>query len=674
MSSISSLTGTRLNFTGLASGIDTDKMVDGLLAVQRARVSSLQARQELTGGLQATFKTLQVQVLDLQTQAWRVGRTANGAFDSRTAQVSQPDLVNAAAGASAVPGTYTFKVNNLATAHQIASAGIADSAATLQTGTLQLKVGDGTTTTVNIDASNNTLQGVASAINTAGGDITASVINDGSATPYRLMLTSKKTGLANDIEVTNNLSGTGQALNLNPATQTIQQGADAQIILGSGAGALTVNSASNKVSTLITGVTLDLQAADPTKTISLTVANDTGAAKKSITDLVDSFNKVINFIDERDNFDTQTNQGGLLLGNSASTDLRNQLTRAVGTVVAGVSSQANRLSALGITFNDKGRLEVDEAKLDQALTGQVSGVNFGDVRRMFALSGTSTSSNVGFVLGTSKTKASSPVDVNVTRAAEQATLTAANAPAGSVVIGAANKDVTLTVNGATTTLQLTEGTYTASTLATELQGQINSSTKLAGAQVTVGLDGGKLKVTTSSFGSAAKVTMAGGSALADLGFTVGQNDSGQDVAGFFKVNGVTETATGAGRFLTGSSGNATTDGLQLNVTLSPSQLNADADVPEATVTMTRGLGAILDSTISRFVDVTKGKFKTIDDGYQRSIEDGKKAIERQNKLIEAKRESLIRQFAAMESTVSQLQSLGNSLGAQLSSLSNLSSS
>src|SRR5262245_9601298 len=126
MSSISSLTGTRLNFTGLASGVDTDKMVDGLLAVQQARVTSLQNRQDLYGGLQATFKTLEVQVLDLQTQAWRVARTANGAFDSRTTQVSQPDLVKAAAGSSAVAGTYSFKVNSLAAAHQIASAGIAD--------------------------------------------------------------------------------------------------------------------------------------------------------------------------------------------------------------------------------------------------------------------------------------------------------------------------------------------------------------------------------------------------------------------------------------------------------------------------------------------------------------------------------------------------------------------
>ncbi len=670
MSSISSLTGAGLNFTGLASGVDTDKIVQGLLSIQQARVTSLQARVDLNTGLQATFKNLQVQVLDLQTQTWRVARTANGAFDARTADVSDPDLVKAAAGSSAAPGTYTFQVKALAQAHQVASAGVADASAALKTGTLELKVGSGATTTINVDASNNTLQGLAAAINAAGGDVAASVINDGSATPYRLLLTSKKSGAANNIQVTNNLTGgAGLSLNLDPATQTIQQGADAQVVLGSGAGALTITSASNKVTTLISGVTLDLQAADPTKTVTLTVGNDTDGAKDAIKNLVDSFNKVIDYIDERDNYDPQTNNAGPLLGNSAAADLQNQLTRALGSVVPGVTQQANRLSAIGITFDDKGHLQVDDAKLDQALTGQLPGVSFADVRRMFALSGASTNSNVSFVLATSKTKAASPVDVNITRAAEQASLTAANAPAGSVVIGPANKDVTLSVNGSTATLQLTEGTYDAAGLAAELQSQINASTKLGGAQVNVAVDSGKLKITTASYGSAAKVTLTGGSALADLGFTAGQTASGLDVAGYFKVNGVTEAATGTGRILSGMSGNKLTDGLQVNVTLTAAQLNADPNAPEAQVSLTRGLGSVLDTTINKFVDVTTGRFKTIDDGYQRSIDDAKKEIDRQNKLIDQKRESLVRQFAAMESTISQLQAVGNSLGAQLGSLS-----
>lgn len=675
MSSISSISGSATKITGLASGVDTDKLIEGLLAVQQSRVTSLQRQSDRASLMQTTFKTLETQLLDLQTQTGRLARTAAGAFDGKSVTLSDQNAVKAAAGSSAAVGTYSFKVNALANAHQLASVGIADAGAALKTGTLQIKVGSGSTTTVTVDSSNNTLQGLATAINNAGGDVTASVINDGSATPNRLMLTSKKTGASNNIQITNNLTtGTGESLNLNPATQTIQAGTDAQVVLGSGAGALTVNSATNKLDKLIAGVTIDLQTADPTKTVTVTVANDTATAKDAIKGMVESFNKVIGFIDDRDSFDAQTQRAGTLLGNSLASDLQEQISRTIGGVVGGVNGQANRLAAIGITFTDKGKLQIDEGKLDKALTGQVAGVTLGDVRRMFALSGTSTNANVSFVLGTAKTKATtSPIEVNVTQAATQATLTAANAPAGSVVIGSANKAVTLSVNGSSTTLQLAEGTYDAAGLAQELQGKINGSTALGGSQVSVVVDAGKLKVTTASYGSASSIALTGGSALTDLGFTSGQTASGLNVAGSFKVNGVTETATGSGQVLTGRSGNATTEGLQLNVTLTAAQLNADPNIAEAQVSVTRGLASQLDATINRFIDTASGRFKSADDGYQKSIDDIKVAIDRQNKFIEQRRESLIARFAAMEAAVSKLQTLGTSLGAQIGSLTAKSS-
>lgn len=669
MSSISSLNSAGLNFSGLASGIDTEKLIDGLLGVQKARVSTLQQRQERAGLLQTTYKTLESQVIELQATAARLGRAANGAFDLRQVAVSDGDLVKAAAGSAAAPGTYTFKVNALAQAHQLASAGLADSGTLLRTGTLALKVGDGATTTVALDDSNNTLAGLAAAINNSGGDVAASVINDGSAAPHRLLLTSKKTGLANDIEVTNNLTaGAGAALDLDPATRTIQQGADAQVVLGSGAGALAVASASNKLDALIGGVTLDLQAADPTKTVTLTVSNDTDAARKAVGDLADSFNKVIDFIDQRDDFDPQTNEAGTLLGSTVANDLQNQLARVLGGAVAGVNTAANRLAAIGLTFNEKGRLQVDGGKLDKALTGQLPGVSFGDVRRLFAQTGASTNTGVKFLLAGAKTKASA-VAVNVTQAAEQARVTADAAVAAPVTITAANKDVTLSVNGNAVTLQLAEGTYaTAEALASELQGKVNAAAALGGAKVSVGVDAGRLQITTDAYGASASVTLTGGAGLAALGFTAGQTDAGANVAGSFTVDGVTETAVGTGQFLAGAIGNATTEGLQLQVTLSAAQLNADPAVAEATVSITRGLGSQLDAAVSRFADPVTGRFKSADVGFQSDLDDIKSSIERQNELIEAKREVLLRRFAAMEATISQLQSLGASLGASLAGL------
>jgi len=295
------------------------------------------------------------------------------------------------------------------------------------------------------------------------------------------------------------------------------------------------------------------------------------------------------------------------------------------------------------------------------------------VRRMFALSGTSTNANVSFMLGTSKTKASaSPVEVTITRAASQASVLAASAVAPGVVIGPSNKGVTLTLNGATSTVELAEGTYSdAASLAAELQGKINANAQLKGAQVSVSVDSGKLRITTAGYGSGTKVTVSGGSALADLGFTAGQTATGQDVAGSFTVNGATETATGSGQVLTGDSGNAWTDSLQLRVTLTQAQIDADPNAGKAEVTVARGLAASLDATINKFVNPANGRFKSSNDTYQRKIDDLKATMDRQNALIEARREALLKQFAAMEATVSQLQSLSASLTGQAASLSSL---
>ena len=58
-----------------------------------------------------------------------------------------------------------------------------------------------------IDGTNDTLQGLANAMNNAGAGVTASVVNDGSGNnPYRLLLTSNQSGADNTIQITNNLA------------------------------------------------------------------------------------------------------------------------------------------------------------------------------------------------------------------------------------------------------------------------------------------------------------------------------------------------------------------------------------------------------------------------------------------------------------------------------------
>ncbi|MBY0228117.1 MAG: flagellar filament capping protein FliD [Gemmataceae bacterium] len=672
MSSISSLSGNSLglSFSGLASGIDSASLVDRLLAVERLKVTSLQAKQATLSNLQGTFGSLRSALADLQAKAGQLARSVAGPFEGKKATASDESLLKAAAGSTATPGQYSFKVAALAASHQVASLGLADAASPLKTGTLQFKVG-GATTTIAVDGTNNTLQEVASAINASGAGIQATVISDGSATPYRLLLASKKTGTTNAIQVTNNLTGgSGASLNLDPSTQTIQQATDAQIVLGSGAGALTVTSASNTVDSVVPGVTLSLLGADAGKTVTVTVGNDAEAAKQAVTDFVDSYNQVASFIGSRSTYDKESQRAGVLLGNHDARVIEDSLSATVGAAVRSASQQAARLSSIGVAFTDKGELKIDQAKLDSALAG--SGLD--GVRKLFALTGGSDSAGVSFLLGTTRTQGTAdPVGVKVTQAARQASLAAARAVAPSVAIDSSNDTLALSVNGKSMTVQMASGTYDAAGLAAELQAGITAAAGTGGPAVKVAQSGGVLSITTAAFGTSANVTVSSSPALAALGFTAGQSATGQNVAGHFLVNGVQETATGSGQVLIGGSGNARTDGLQVKVTLDPSQLNADPNMPEARVTVSRGLASQLDRVLNSFLDPVRGRMKTIDEGFQRQIDDLQASITRDNALIGQRRDVLVRRFADMETAVSRLRSLGATIASQLAGLGSLSS-
>jgi flagellar hook-associated protein 2 len=657
MSSVSSAFNSNgLNFSGLASGIDSSKIIEGLTAFNQRRIDQLNAQKQNITLRQATTATLQAKVIDFQLSLGRLGRSVAGAFDARKVTNSDTDAVTATAGSSAVPGTYTLTVASLAQAQSVASAGFSDAGARIKEGTFSFRVGSGETKTVTIGSANNSVQGLADAINNAGGEVRASVINDGSANPYRLMLTATKTGAANTIQLTNNLTG-GTGADINPAATTVQAAADATVQLGSGAGAITVNSPTNQVNTLIPGVSLALTTANPAKPLTINVSHDTEGASKAVQDFVTSYNQIVDFIDERDDYTQEGNQAGTLLGNRDVADLQGDLANALTSAVPGVKSAANRLSSIGITFNEKGRLQIDQGKLDRAIAGQESGVTIGDVKRLFAFTGSSNNNGVSFLLGSDKTKPSAagqPYRVNVTAPATRGSVTAGSPPAPSVTIDNTNNTFAVVVNGVrSTTLSLAAGTYTPSALAAALQSVINSDPPLQGNQVSVDLSSGQLRITAARYGSGSTVEVESGTALSALGFTSGQRGVGGDVSGNFVVNGQTEQATGSGQFLTGSSGNANTEGLQLLVTAGVAT-TADLDV-------TQGIASRLSGVLQKYMDPVNGRFGIIDKGYASSTADIDKAITRQNEQMDAKKESLLKQFAAMESAVNKLKGLGTQL-------------
>jgi flagellar hook-associated protein 2 len=765
-----------VSFQGLASGLNTDSIVKAILSSQQ-QITNLQNQQAAIVQRESIYNTIQADLTALQTAANSLTGT-NNVFDGRTA-TSSSSLATASATSGATPGVYSFKVNSLAQAQEISSQGFDSANSIITQGTFQFQVGNGALQTVTVNTTNDTLQGLANAINALNAGVTASVVNDGSTSQgYHLLLTSNKSGTANAITITNNLGASGggalrpefnanyvgaavtgsnysgtstptsnagsggftgsgnntytftvtnggtvgttngitlsytDSTGANTGIITLNSGdagvlknvaqgiqvqfnagtlvtgntftikgfnpnvqAAASITLGSGSGALTVKSSTNQIQNVFNGVTLNLVGADPTQTVNITVANNTQSASTAINGFVSAYNALIGFINQNDSYNAQTKQGGILLGDLQATNIPNTIAKATTGVVGGVNKLADNLAAVGLTLNADGTLAVNGDKLNQALNGQLTGVSTDDVRRLFVQDGQSTNSAVQYVYAPSTVKALGvPIGVQITQAATQGSATATNALAATTTITAGSNDTfTVTVDGHTSTsIVLAAGTYTTPQLAQQVQSAINGNSQLSGEQVTAAVNGsGHLVLTSQRYGTASQVAIGSGNALTAMGFTGTEAGTGQDVAGSFVVNGVTEAATGKGQVLTGKSTNANTAGLVVNSSLTPAQITGN---PEATLTVTQGVAAHVGNVLSAMLDPVSGQLTTLEQSLQKQASNIGDSITSLQKALNLQQAQLLQQFVQMESNLAAIQSTANALGSSLTGFASSGSS
>lgn len=647
-----------INFSGLVSGIDSDPIIAQLNRFNQARLDSLGTKQEEAVEKQTIFKTVEARVLTLQASISSLSKVRNGAFDARTSTSSDENILKVAANGSATEGVHTFTVNQTAKANIQGSGQFTSETSEIKTGTFTISAG-GAATTITVDSTNNTLRGLAGAINAADVDVQATIIDDGSTgDSFRLLLRSENTGTDNAISVTDNLTGgSGTDLNLS----TVQTAQDAQIQIGSGAGAITVTESDNTVTGLIPGVTLDLQSADSSKEVTVTIANDVSSIQGSIENFVTEFNALVDFIDAQTRFDPETLTGGPLVGDRRLIDLKSQVTSEVLSVSNTLSSDINRLSAFGIKIGISGKLTIDSAVLSDFLNGDIDGLDFDDVKKAFALNGESTNTGVRFVFGSDDTKESvgSPYQVDITQAAEQAEITATSTITnpGATVITSSNNQLTVAVSGVgSETITLTEGTYTQTELATELQTRLRGDDNIGRFGLSVAVSSDKLVLTTGNYGSAASISSVNGNAASTLGFDGTETDTGQDVAGSFLVGGVTETATGVGQVLRADKDNANTDGINLVVDLTSAQVTSGV---EAELTVTRGIASRLTLAFESIVDPGTGRLKAINDAFASEVDDIQQQIADEQATLDDNTAALLRQFAALEDSIQRSRASGD---------------
>lgn len=199
-----------ISSSGLISGINFDNIVTQLMTIERQPEQKLATRQQAEQVKLASLLEINTKLSSFKSSLDALNSTAK--FNTKNVSVTETtsgdELLTATTGSSAVPGAYAVEVDQLARAGKKASQGWQDlgtTAIATVPGSFSFKVGSGGVLKSVAINDTTTLQGLKDTINSTGGGVTASIINDGTgSTPYRLVLTANSSGSASEIYITQN--------------------------------------------------------------------------------------------------------------------------------------------------------------------------------------------------------------------------------------------------------------------------------------------------------------------------------------------------------------------------------------------------------------------------------------------------------------------------------------
>jgi flagellar hook-associated protein 2 len=455
----------------------------------------------------------------------------------------------------------------------------------------------------------------------------------------------------------------------------LQAASDARIAIGADDGeqgsAITINSSTNTFDSVISGLSVEVKkVSEPGTSVTINTTIDVDAVQSMISDFIDRYNAIMEYVDEQNTYHEDSEDAGALFSDLSLQVMQSSLRAAATSVVAGLTGEINMLASIGIRSNADGLLKIADAS---ALTNAIRN-NYEDIVRLFTDSGKSSSSYIEFLSANEKTVAGE-YEVEITQAATKGYLqglTIANPSVTPLTLTDSNNLLKFRVDGLVSgDLALTAKTYnTGEELADEIQTRINADSKLGDRGITVEWvdlgNTGYLKITSGSYGSKSKVEAymsIANTAFSALGLSNGMVKAGLDVAG--TING--ETATGSGQILTGKEGNNNTEGLRIKVSLTSGDLASGA---EGTISVVKGLASKVDETLERITDSVDGSIARRIAAINEQMENIKDQIENWDERLAKRQEYLYEKFAAMEEALSEYQTAGTYLEAQLKSITN----
>ena len=356
-------TSALLSSAGIGSGLNVNAIITALVNAQQAgpaqqisnQTTQLQAQEAGLTALSGSLSSIQSTLSAL---------TSNITYNTYNATFSNTAIGSATTLPNAQPGTYSVVVSHLATAQSRTSGAYATGSA-VGAGTLTVSVGSNS---MNITVgATDSISTIASAINQSSSNpgVQATIVNGSNGA--QLLLTSTKTGVANGFTVT---AGSGSSSGLSSLATTLNtagsnEASDASLSING----IAATSASNAVSGVLDGVTLNLTATGST---TMTVSQDTTAVTGAINDFVSAYNSYVSTAATLNSYDPTSKQAGVLLGDSTLMSVQSQINSILSNGVAGNS--IGSLAALGIARNADGTLSVNSNTLNTALQSNPSAV------------------------------------------------------------------------------------------------------------------------------------------------------------------------------------------------------------------------------------------------------------------------------------------------------------
>jgi flagellar hook-associated protein 2 len=391
---------TTISNLGVGSGLDLNTLLTSLKNAEQIPLAALQTQQSSYTSKLSAYGKLNSALSALQTAAAALAKPA--LFQGLKASSTAADVLTATAASTAQAGSFAVNVTQLSQAQSLVAPapGVAKSTDVIALSASSVKIQFGTisggllgtdgkytnpvgnpviftpgatTATPITIAANSTLADIRDAINgSATSGVTASIVNDGSATPNRLVLTSKATGEASSMKIT--VTGDTALSNLlanDPtATQNLQQTAVAQNtkLTVNGIG---ITSATNSVVDAVQGVSMTVAKVGAT---TLSVQDDTASVESAVSTFVSAYNSLQSVAKQLTAFDGASKSGAVLLGDATLRNIQVGIRSALSDEQKGGSSDLKRLSNIGVSFEKDGTLSIDSTKLTAALGSKLKGV------------------------------------------------------------------------------------------------------------------------------------------------------------------------------------------------------------------------------------------------------------------------------------------------------------